>query len=558
LNKAIESVHLISSLTPHILVPILALTVFGCQEGGLQDLGPEHRIIPNPSTVEFTPADTFHLGKETRIFFDAGDAEAERIGGFLADLIGNTVETTPDVLEAEGQFPVDGIHLTRQGASPSVGPEGYELLASSTGVTIRASGGAGLFYGVQTLRQMLPAIVEYQAAYPQPLFVPGVQILDNPRFGWRGFMLDVSRHFFGIHDVKRFMDLMALYKMNRLHLHLSDDQGWRIEIPGLPNLTDYAGGSQVGGKGGGYYSVEEYAELVRYAQDRFITIVPEIDVPGHTNAALASYPELNCDGVAPELFTGTAVGFSSLCTTEEATYDFLERVVREIATLTPGPFFHVGGDEVKRLTSEEYNAFIERMEGIVRSHGKRMVGWDEVAMAELGPGSLVQLWRPLWPAEGAPEPDSAAAEAAAELEAGVMRVIASGGSVILSPADRLYLDMKYDPSTPIGLTWAGMADVRTSYDWAVKDLFGKLPEEAIAGVEAPLWSETLGSISDIEYMAFPRIPGVAELGWSQESRRSWEDYRLRLGAQAPRWTVLGINFHRSPHVPWQEGWQENP
>jgi hexosaminidase len=350
------------------------------------------------------------------------------------------------------------------------------------------------------------------------------------------------------------MDLMALYKLNRLHLHLSDDQGWRIEIPSRPKLTDHAGGSQVGGKGGGFYSVEEYADLIRYAQDRFITIVPEIDVPGHTNAALASYPELNCDGVSPELFTGTAVGFSSLCTTKEATYDFLDDVVREIAALTPGPYFHVGGDEVERLTPEEYNAFMERMEGIVGSHGMQLVGWDEVAMGELGPGSMVQLWRPLWPAAGAPSLDSVAAQAAAELEAGVMRVVASGGSVILSPADRLYLDMKYDRATPIGLTWAGLADVRTSYDWAVEDLFENLPENAIAGVEAPLWSETLGRFSDIEYMAFPRLPGVAEMGWSQESRRSWENYRLRLGAQAPRWTALGINFYRSPLVPWKETW----
>lgn len=459
------------------------------------------------------------------------------------------------MVEAEEGSSGFGIHLTLQGTPSSVGPEGYELTATSDAVMIRASTPAGLFYGVQTLRQMLPPVIEYTAAYPKPLFVPGVEILDNPRFGWRGSMLDVSRHFFSTNDVKRFMDLMSLYKLNRLHLHLSDDQGWRIEVPSRPNLTEQGASTQVGGRAGGFYSVEDYSDLVRYAEDRFISIVPEIDVPGHTNAALASYPELNCDGVAREPFTGTAVGFSSLCTDKETTYEFLDDVVREIAALTPGPFFHVGGDEVERLTSDQYNAFIERMDEIVRSHGKRLVGWDEVAMAELGPESLVQLWRPLWPADGAPELDSARAVAAAELEAGVMRVLESGGSVILSPADRLYLDMKYDPSTPIGLTWAGLADVRTSYDWAIADLFGDLPDKSIAGVEAPLWSETIGTLADIEYLAFPRMPGVAEMGWSQESRRSWEDYRLRLGAQGPRWTALGINFYRSPLVPWQEGWE---
>ncbi len=538
------------------LLPLLVLAAGGCQEVVPGEPSPEHTIIPNPSSIEFTPGDTFHLTEGTRIFFDAGNEEAERIGQLLADLIGNTVETSPEVAEAEGGSADAGIYLTLQNAPASLGPEGYKLTTTSTATTIRASAPAGLFYGVQTLRLMLPEVVEYTAAYPKPLFVPGVKILDAPRFQWRGAMLDVSRHFFDTDDVKRFMDLMALYKLNRLHLHLSDDQGWRIEIPSRPNLTEHGASTEVGGKSGGFYSVAEYSELVRYAEDRFITIVPEIDVPGHTNAALASYSELNCDGVARELFIGTAVGFSSLCTDKEATYAFLEDVVREIAALTTGPFFHVGGDEVERLTSDEYNAFIERMDGIVRSHGKRLVGWDEVAMADLGPESVVQLWRPLWPADGGPELDSASAAAAAKLEEGVLRVLESGGSVILSPADRLYLDMKYDPSTPIGLTWAGLADVRTSYDWAIADLFGGLPEESIAGVEAPLWSETIGSMGDIEYLAFPRMPGVAEMGWSQESRRVWEDYRLRLGAQGPRWTALGINFYRSPLVPWQEGWQD--
>lgn len=555
-KKSMQNLRPPRLFAPRPLLPLLLLAVGGCQQGEARRLGPEHTIIPNPNSIEFIPGDTFHLTEETRIFFDPGNEDAERIGKVLAGLIGNTVETSPKVSEAEEDPPAAGIFLTLQNAPASLGPEGYELSAMSTGVTVRASAPAGLFYGVQTLRQMLPEVVEFTAAYPTPLFVPGVKITDGPRFQWRGAMLDVSRHFFDPDDVKRFMDLMAIYKLNRLHLHLSDDQGWRIEIPSRPRLTEYGGSTQVGGKSGGFYSVAEYSELVRYAEELFITIVPEIDVPGHTNAALASYPELNCDGVARELFTGTAVGFSSLCTENEATYAFLEDVVREIAALTPGPFFHVGGDEVEKLTSLEYNAFIERMDGIVRAHGKRLVGWDEVAMADLGPESVVQLWRPLWPADGAPELDSARAVAAAELEAGVMRALASGGSVVLSPADRLYLDMKYDPTTPIGLTWAGLADVRTSYDWAIADLFGGLPEESIAGVEAPLWSETIGTMGDIEYLAFPRMPGVAEMGWSRESRRSWEDYRLRLGAHGPRWTALGINFYRSPLVPWRKGWPD--
>ncbi|MBT8397362.1 MAG: beta-N-acetylhexosaminidase, partial [Gemmatimonadetes bacterium] len=360
----------------HRLLPLLFLasaSLLGSCAGEVE--APERTVIPNPNSVSLSPGDTFHLGEETLITFRTGDEGAEEIGLFLAGLIGNTVETTPEVTGVEGDPPEGSIHLTLQDPPASVGPEGYELVASGTGVTIRANAPAGLFYGVQTLRQLLPPVMEYTAAYPRPLFVPAMEILDSPRFTWRGAMLDVSRHYFPPDDVKRLIDLMALYKLNRLHIHLSDDQGWRIEIPSRPNLTAHGGSTEVGGREGGFFSVEEYAELVRYAEDRFVTVVPEIDVPGHTNAALASYPELNCDGVARDLYTGTSVGFSSLCVEKEEVYEFLDDVVRDIAAMTPGPFFHVGGDEVRELSSEAYNAFIERMETIVESHGKRLVGW---------------------------------------------------------------------------------------------------------------------------------------------------------------------------------------
>jgi hexosaminidase len=348
-------------------------------------------------------------------------------------------------------------------------------------------------------------------------------------------MLDVARHFLPPDAVKRYVDLMALYKLNRLHLHLSDDQGWRIEIPAWPALTAVGGSTEVGGGPGGYYTREEYADLVRYASDRFITVVPEIDVPGHTNAALASYPALNCDGVAPPLFTGTAVGFSSLCVDKEETYAFLDDVVREIAALTPGPYFHIGGDEVRELSEEQYARFMDRAQQIVASHGKRVVGWDEVAETSLIPGTLVQVWRPQRSGSTSPA---------------LLDAVAGDATLILSPADRVYLDMKYDSTTVLGLHWAGYNDVRDAYDWEPTDLLPGVPGEAIAGVEAPLWSETLGTLADVEFMAFPRLVGVAEVAWSAEGSRDWSSYRLRLGAQAPRWTALGVNFFRSPLVPW--------
>ena len=535
------------SKRPVVAALLAAGAMVGCVEPDVQSLA--HSIIPMPASVEWVQVDTFHLSDSMRITFDAGDAAAEWIGVFFSTLIGNDVAARP-VVAARSDAPASQtISLTREGASGSLGPEGYELDVTDSMVTVRATDAAGLFYGVQTLRQMLPPAVEYTGAFPRPLFVPAGHIKDSPRFAWRGLMLDVARHFLAVDDVKRFVDLAALYKINRLHLHLSDDQGWRIEIPGWPNLTAHGGSTEVGGGEGGYYTTEQYSEIVAYAQARFITVVPEIDMPGHTNAALASYAELNCDHVARDLFTGTAVGFSALCVDSEATYAFLDDVIREISALTPGPYFHVGGDEVQRLTEEEYAAFIGRVQAMVQRHGKRMVGWDEVALADLQPGSMVQIWRPSWPVPGV-EVDSAQAARSAEFEAGILFAIQSGATVILSPANRVYLDLKYDSSTVLGLTWAGIPNVRDAYDWKVSELYGSIPEKAIAGIEAPLWSETVATAEDFEYMAFPRLVGVAELGWSSEANTNWAEYRLRLGAQLARWTALGLNFNRSALVPW--------
>lgn len=227
-------------------------------------------------------------------------------------------------------------------------------------------------------------------------------------------------------------------------------------------------------------------------------------------------------------------------------------MIREISALTPGPYFHIGGDEVQTLDDEVYVAFIERVQDIVRSHGKRMIGWDEIADAGLEPGAMVQLWRPYWPTPDMPE-DDPRTERAAAFEARALSAVEAGAKIILSPANRVYLDLKYDSTTALGLTWAGIPNVRDAYDWDPRTMFPSLPEEAIAGIEAPLWSETVASAEDFEYMAFPGVAGVAELGWTAPQARSWGEYRLRLGAQSARWTALGINFMRSPLVPWGVG-----
>jgi hexosaminidase len=484
-------------------------------------------LIPVPHNVQAGSGEVFTLGPDTVIYVPAGDAAAQRVAQYLSDVIGLAAGTAPvRVQSASGDGP--GIHLRIGGSG---GPEAYELAVDASKVTLTAARHAGLFYGVQTLRQLLPAFIEFEAVRAdksRPLQIAPVRISDGPRFEWRGAMLDVARHFFSVDEVKRYIDLISLYKFNRLHLHLADDQGWRIEIKSWPNLTERGASTEVGGGPGGFYTQAQYSELVAYARDRFITIVPEIDMPGHTNAALASYAELNCDGKQRDLYTGIEVGFSALCVEKDVTYKFIDDVVREIAALTPTPYFHIGGDEVKTLTPQQYVQFIERVQKIVNSHGKHVVGWDEIAPAELWPTTVVQHWRP----DGSPT-----------------AAVRQGAKVIMSLANRTYLDMKYDNSTPIGLNWAANIEVKDAYDWDPATIAKEVPESALLGVEAPIWTETLGNIRDVEYMAFPRILAIAEIGWSPAAR-DWEAFRARLAAHGPRLAALGVNFYRSPSVPW--------
>jgi hexosaminidase len=338
--------------------------------------------------------------------------------------------------------------------------------------------------------------------------------------------LDVSRHFFSVDEVKRYIDHATMYKMNRLHLHLSDDQGWRIQIDSWPSLTRYGSTTETTGSEGGYYTKADYAEIVAYAAERYMTVIPEIDMPSHCNAALASYPELNCDGVAPPLYTGIDVGFSNFCFEKEITFKFLDDVMRELAAMTPGPYIHIGGDEVKKMTPEQYSAFMERAQAIVQRHGKTVIAWDEIIHGTMLPSTVVQYWRP--DASLAPPP---------------------GTKLILSPANRIYLDMKYHDGTVLGQDWAGKVDVNVPYDWdPAKHL--KVPESSILGVETAIWTETMASIRDLEFMLFPRLPAVAEAAWTAQDARDWNDFRVRVGAQAPRWSALGINAYWSPKIDW--------
>ncbi|NUS80180.1 MAG: family 20 glycosylhydrolase [Streptomyces sp.] len=489
---------------------------------------PLDQVIPAPTKV--TPGGSpYRITTKTRIGVD-DSREVRRVGEYLAGVLRPSTGYRLPVRAGRG-----GDIQLRLEKGP-FGAEGYRLDSGAKGVTITAARPAGLFHGVQTLRQLLPAKVEKGTVQSGPWLVAGGTVTDSPRYGWRGAMLDVSRHFFTVDQVKRYIDQLALYKVNKLHLHLSDDQGWRIAIDSWPRLTTYGGSTQVGGGPGGFYTKADYKEIVRYASSRYLEVVPEIDMPGHTNAALASYAELNCDGVAPPLYTGTEVGFSSLCVGKDRTYDFVDDVVRELAALTPGRYLHIGGDEAHSTSHEDYVKFMDRVQPIVAKYGKTVVGWHQLTGATPAKGAVAQYW--------------GLDDTSAEEKAQVAKAAQNGTGVVLSPADRVYLDMKYTADTPLGQDWAGLVEVRRSYDWDPGDYLPGVPDSAVRGVEAPLWTETIVTSADLEYMAFPRLAGVAELGWSAAASHDWERYKVRLAAQAERWEALGINYYRSPQVPW--------
>ncbi len=481
-------------------------------------------LIPQPDNVTLDSG-SFILKSGSKIYFD-GNQEIKGSADYLSNLLNPATDFDFEVIQS-GSIKNKHFNLRLSPDKSDLGDEGYELEITRKRVVLTAYRSAGIFRGIQTIRQLLPPSIEQQGQYNEGLALPVIAIQDTPKYSYRGAMLDVSRHFFDVDEVKRYIDFLTLYKMNRLHLHLADDQGWRIEIKSWPNLTAHGGSTEVGGGTGGFYTQEQYKEIVQYASDRYITIIPEIDMPGHTNAALASYPELNCDGKAPELYTGTRVGFSSLCVDKELTYEFIDDVIREVAALTPGPYIHIGGDESHATEKADYLKFVNRVQGIVRSHGKEMIGWDETAQANLTSTSVTQLW--------------ANKEFA-------LQAISKGAKLIMSPASRTYMDLKYDSTTVLGLTWAGYIEVDHGYSWDPAQYMEGVNEDNILGIEAPLWSETVTNMDEIEYMVFPRMPGYAELGWSGSGE--WEAYRKRLPGHGVRWEVMDIDFYRSPKVDW--------
>lgn len=432
---------------------------------------------------------------------------------------------------------------------PTAGPtEGYRLhIADIAEVT--GADAAGLFYGIRTLLQLLR---EDDAGWGWQR----VRIEDAPRFAYRGMMLDVARHFFPVDEVEAVIDRAADLKLNHLHLHLSDDQGWRLHIDSWPLLSQKASALSANGDPGGWYSKDDYRRIVAYAASKHVTVVPEIDLPGHTHAIGVAYPELveapvmndqllsdaarlgQALPIAGEPYTGWGVGHSSVRIREERTWGFIRDVLTELAELTPGPYLHIGGDESLGTDEADFAYFMARATRLVRQLGKTPITWHEAgAVDDIAAGTVGQYW-------GRTSPEGThAAEAAHFVE--------RGGRVILSPANASYLDMKHTPDFPLGLSWAGVTDVNDAYSWEPTEVL-PVPEDAILGVEAPLWTETVRSLRDADRLTHPRIAAIAELAWTSpdNAERDADSLRHRIGRQAPLWQSDGIDYHPAAEIPW--------
>jgi hexosaminidase len=521
-------------------------------------------IIPWPQKVTLE-AGVFKLTPDTRVYVDSASRET---GKFLAERLrrstGYPLATHTKFFS--GAAVKGGILLTIKDANTNLGAEGYELTVAPDSVVIRAPTQAGLFYGVQTLFQLLPPeILSTNLVTNVDWQMPCVQIEDWPRFKWRGLMLDVSRHFFDKSEVETILDAMALHKLNVYHWHLTDDQGWRIEIKKYPKLTQIgAWRSGVGfdldpksttaygpdGRYGGFYTPADIREVVKYAAARHITVVPEIEMPGHSTAALAAYPQFSCTG--GPFTNGTTAGvFNGIYNpANEETFKFLDDVLTEVFQLFPGEYVHIGGDEVPKDTwknspacqalmkqeglknEEELQSwFIRRIEKFVSAHGRTMIGWSEILQGGLPHNAAVMDW-----IGGAKEAASA------------------GHDVVMSPTAYCYLDF-YQSSNfvaePKAAAWAPALTLRKVYSF--DPMPANLPPQLqshILGTQGNLWTEWVPNLKHAEYMIFPRECAIAEITWSPDSSHNWDDFMRRLRIHARRLDELGIdNRHASLETP---------
>ncbi|MDA8595408.1 beta-N-acetylhexosaminidase [Flavobacteriaceae bacterium] len=498
----------------------IGLLCAGCEPNPKMDLS-QSTLIPIPNSVNASGSSfKFDGDLEINITDDLDNLglQAQRLfqpaTGFSLPVIKEAKPSSDQLV-----LRVDSNLSEQEGA--------YKLEITERNISITGVNQAAVYNGLETLKQLFPKeIVLQESQDREAWFIPSGIIQDAPRYQYRGAMLDVSRHFFSVEDVKSYIDYLAMYKMNVLHMHLADDQGWRIEIKSWPDLTTKGSVSEVGGGVGGFYTQEEFKELVDYAAGKYIEIIPEIDMPGHINAALHAYPILNPDDEELPYYTGMEVGFSTLNYEDPDTWRFVNDVIRELAEISPSKYIHIGGDETHATSEEDYQKFIPRIVEIVEANDKYAMGWDDVAKAELSQNTVAQLWKP----------DTK----------DIMKGLDQGVEIVMSPAKRAYLDMKYDQSTRIGLTWAATIEVDQGYNWDPSSFLEGVNESQIRGMEAALWTETVENMDDLQYLVFPRLTGYGEVSWSRQEDRDWEAYKVRLKKHLKRLDLMNINYYHSP------------
>ena len=508
-------------------------------------------IIPQPQKLE-QKSGNFQLNKNTKIIISENSREMESVADFLQDKIIHPTGYKLPIQEGGSTENSIFLHLDENMPGKT---EAYKLDVNAKRVTIAANSTPGIFYGIQTLRQLFPPEFESKQILPGVEWkAQAVNIKDEPRFNYRGMHLDVGRHFFPVSFIKKYIDLLAMHKMNRFHWHLTEDQGWRIEIKKYPKLTrisafrdetvvGHGGTSNVydGERYGGFYTQKEVKEIVKYAQKRHVTIIPEIEMPGHSQAVLAAYPEIGCTGGPYEVATTWGVHNEIYCAGKEATFTFLTNVLDEVIDLFPGKYIHIGGDEAPKERWEEcsdcqkriqeeglknehelQSYFIKRIEKYLNSKGRRLIGWDEILEGGLAPEATVMSWRGV----------SGGIEAAKQ-----------GHDVIMTPNTHCYLDYyQADPKTePLAI--GGFLPLERCYSYE------PIPEELnsnqthhILGVQGNVWTEYMNTPEYVEYMAYPRAIALAEVGWSQKSDKDFKNFKKRLEHHYKRLDQLHVNY----------------
>lgn len=535
------------------------LLLFGCAVSCTQ---PENSIsnesigiIPLPSTYELKPG-TFYITGQSSIGIDKSDPEMTALANYFNE----------EISDATGfSLPVNnsGTIIFQLGEHKELGEEGYQLSISSDQLILSAYKHHGIFNGIQSVLQLLPPEIKSKTVQADATWsINCIEVTDKPQFAWRGLMLDVSRHFFTKQEVKKFIDQMAEYKYNVFHWHLTDDQGWRLEVKSLPRLAAIGAwrAPRVGNwwerepqlptdslSYGGYYTTEDIREIVEYAQQRYVTIVPEIDIPGHSMAALSAYPEISCTGGPFHVNVGNTFYTkieNSLCAGNEQTFEVLDSVFAEVARLFPSPYIHIGGDEcykgfwekcskckmrmqkehLKNL-EELQSYFVKRVAAMVQKRGKQVIGWDEILEGGLAPETIVMSWRGM---------------------KGGIEAAKQGHSVIMTPTDHCYLDFYQGDPTVEPNTYS-MLRLQDCYKYQL--IPDSVDASLIMGGQGNLWTESVPHYRQVEYMIWPRALAISETLWTDARLRNWKFFVNRVEQQFERFDRSGVNYARSIYDP---------